>query len=122
MRQQIRNGHLGRMKIIGDVGESVGAQNRQHDLLVYRKRQNNLSFADNSRPMLVAQSMTNLDAQAHQFRLIPLEEFFDFDDKHIVQIDLSDNHRAAGFIECQHIPILHECITGQRNRDVIALF
>lgn len=65
--------------------------------------------------MLVAQSMTNLDAQAHQFRLIPLEEFFDFDDKHIVQIDLSDNHRAAGFIECQHIPFCMNVLRGSET-------
>lgn len=122
MRQQIGYGHFGRMKIIGNVGESVGAHHRQHDLFVYRKRQNNLSFANNSRPVLVAQRMTNLDAQTHQFRLILFEEFLEFDNKHIAQVDLGDSHRVAGFIECQHVPILHECITGQRNRNVIALF
>ena len=72
--------------------------------------------------MLVAQGMTQLNAQTNQFRLVFFQQFFDFDNQYIAQIDFCDDHRLAGFIKRQHVPILQKSIAGQRNRDVIALF
>ena len=72
--------------------------------------------------MLVAQCVTQLEAQANQVFFFFFHQFLDFDNQHIAQIDLGNKHLLAGFVIEKNVAIFQESVARQRNRDVITIF